>query len=176
MSEPLATDAGRPRRGVPAVTTCRIIVAYDRDRGIARDGKIPWDLPEDRRHFRAVTLGCSVIMGRKTWETLPGPLRDRWPVILSRTPIIGVPVAESCEDAIMAYYDSHGWSGIPWVIGGAQVYREALPHAVEVLATEVEGSHGCDLFFPPLPGEWTRRVVSRHEGFEVVRYTRGDTT
>jgi dihydrofolate reductase len=104
---------------------------------IGRAGAIPWHLPEDLARFKELTLGHSVVMGRRTWESLPArvrPLPGRRNVVLTRQADYvadGADVVTSLRDALAA-------SGIVWVIGGAEIYPLALPHAGRCEVTEVE--------------------------------------
>ena len=103
---------------------------------IGRDGDIPWVLPEDLAHFKDVTLGHTVVMGRKTWDSLPDgfrPLPGRRNVVVSRQPGLRLPGAEVIGSLDSALTDSDAW-----VIGGAQIYALALPFAARCVVTEVD--------------------------------------
>jgi dihydrofolate reductase len=121
---------------------------------IGAQGALPWHLPEDLARFRALTMGSTVVMGRATWESLPErfrPLPGRRNVVLSRRPgwhAEGAVAAASLEEALA------GAAEPVWVIGGASVYRSALPHAAVVEVTEVEGSFAGDVYAPSLGPEW----------------------
>lgn len=146
-----------------------IIVAYDEERAIAKDGKIPWRLPEDMSHFRQTTGNFPVVMGRKTWETLPPrfrPLPGRCNIVLSRHGVFpGALATSSLEDAI------HVGGANVFIIGGGQVYNEALKLGLvdRVIASEVHGVYGGDVFFPELPG-WTGELKKTFEHFIVMEY------
>lgn len=131
------------------------MVAYAKNRVIGRDGELPWRLPSDLRHFRELTSGHAVVMGRRTWESLPPrfrPLPERRNVVLSRRPgynAEGAEVFDSLDSALAAC------DGDCFVIGGDATYRQALPLAVRVYATRVEAEAEGDAFFPELPAsEW----------------------
>jgi dihydrofolate reductase len=101
---------------------------------IGRDGTLPWHLPEDLAHFRNLTTGATVLMGRRTWESLPPrfrPLPGRRNLVLSRTPQPGVETFPDLAQALAAA------CGDAWVIGGAAVYRAALPLAERIAVTEI---------------------------------------
>ncbi|TCP43456.1 dihydrofolate reductase [Tamaricihabitans halophyticus] len=101
---------------------------------IGRDGTMPWHLPEDLKHFRSLTAGSTVLMGRRTWESLPArfrPLPGRRNLVLSRTPQEGAETFPELSQAL----DSA--SGDVWVMGGAAVYRAALPLADRIVVTEI---------------------------------------
>jgi dihydrofolate reductase len=133
----------------------RLVWAQDAGGVIGAGGAIPWDLPEDRRLFKALTLGSTVVMGRRTWESLPPrfrPLPGRRNVVLSTTldpAEAGVDVAGSVEEVLAAGHDQL------WVIGGGGVYAAFLPHADDVVLTELDGSFPGDTFAPRLDGGWT---------------------
>lgn len=110
-------------------------------------------MPEDLRLFRALTLGATVVMGRRTWESLPPrvrPLPGRHNVVLSATldpAAAGVEVARSVDDVLAAHPDV-------WVIGGGAVYRAFLPHADQVVVTEVDAAPAGDTWAPELGPTW----------------------
>ena len=120
---------------------------------IGAGGALPWHLPEDLRLFRALTLGSTVVMGRRTWESLPPrvrPLPGRRNVVLSSTldpADAGVEVARSVDDVLAL-------DGDVWVIGGGEVYAALLPHADEVVVTEVDAELPGDTWAPALDGDW----------------------
>jgi len=137
-----------------------LIVAMDRGRGIGKEGRMPWHLPGDMRLFADLTKGPhrfdaslaqnSVIMGRRTWESLPAsfrPLPDRHNFVLSRRlgyQAEGAQVLPSLDAALAAA------SGQAYVIGGGEIYRLALTHPAcgELLITEIDARFPCDAFFP----------------------------
>lgn len=112
---------------------------------IGKDGTLPWQLPEDLKHFRALTQGATVLMGRRTWESLPPrfrPLPGRRNLVLSHTRQEGVETFGDLAQALTAV------SGDVWVIGGAAVYRAALPVADRIVVTEIQESFDGDTFAP----------------------------
>ena len=136
------------------MTSVTLIVATDRQGGIGLGGGLPWHLPDDLRRFKALTLGKPVVMGRRTWDSIGRPLPGRLNIVVSRDPrraIEGATVAATLEAALAAA------GNVPevCVIGGAEIYRLALPLADRVELTEVHANVGADTFFPPLdPAEW----------------------
>ncbi len=132
-----------------------IVVALSSNRVIGRDGALPWRLPTDLEHFRALTTGHAVVMGRKTYESLPArlrPLPQRRNVVLSSSPSYearGAEVFADLESALEAC--GHDC----FVIGGGQTYVQALPFTERVYATHVDGDVTGDAFFPELsPAVW----------------------
>ncbi|KGD90309.1 dihydrofolate reductase [Achromobacter sp. RTa] len=127
-----------------------LIVAYSTNRAIGRDNALPWKLPGDLAHFKRSTLGRPIIMGRKTWDSLGRPLPGRSNIVISRNPDFtaeGATVVPTLQAAI----DACGGVDEAFVIGGAQIYAQALPLARRVLATEVHADVEGDAFFPLLP-------------------------
>ena len=128
---------------------------------IGARGVVPWHLPEDLTHFRQATSGAAVIMGRRTWESLPErfrPLPGRRNIVLTRSPgwtADGAQAAAGLEEALA----SVGPGADAWIIGGAQDYREALPLADLVVRTELEQTFDGDVVAPALDERW--RLVQR---------------
>jgi dihydrofolate reductase len=132
-----------------------IVVAHANNGVIGCRGELPWQLPRDLRRFRAITLGGTVLMGRRTFESLPAahrPLRERRNLVLSANPDFapgGVEVHKSLDAAL------HAAGGDCFVIGGGSLYEQALPRAERVYATHVQAEPDGDTFFPALPAdEW----------------------
>ena len=134
-----------------------LIVAMDKNGLIGKDGKLPWPrLDADMKHFRSVTRGKPVIMGRKTFDSLPGgPLKGRLNIVLTRRPSFrsshGCMVAHSVEEVLAQFHESKEIV----VIGGAEIYRLFLPHAQKMYITYVHGEFTGDTHFPLFDeGEW----------------------
>lgn len=139
----------------------------DENRGIGKDNQLPWHLSADLKHFAATTKGGTVIMGRKTWDSLPvayRPLKDRLNIVVSRAELSlpdGVLLAHSLDEAL-ELAEQHGADRKAFVIGGAMLYAEAIEHPAckELNLTEVEGSVDCDAFFPQIPAGFKMKTVS----------------
>lgn len=139
----------------------KIIVAYNQHRVIGRDGTIPWHEPDDMAWFQHTTMGHSVIMGRRTWETLPrAPLLGRLNIVLTREspdscfmgrPLLGPYMCQSMDEAVELARRLKPDRDI-FIAGGARVYREALQRndVEEIIATEIPDNSIGDAFFPPL--------------------------
>lgn len=142
-----------------------MIVAVGRDGAIGRDGDLIWHLPGDLRRFKKITTGHTIIMGRRTWESLPkGALPNRRNIVISRNPAYQAPGAEvfpSPEDALRACRAD----GEVFVIGGATLYRQMLPLATRLYLTKVEAEcEDADARFElPDPQEWLQ--VSESDEF-----------
>jgi len=119
-----------------SVADIELVVAVSENDVIGRDNRLPWHLPADLRHFKALTIGHTVLMGRKTHESIGRPLPGRRNVILTRSSSYA---AEGCEIArsLAEARHAHAALGTIMVIGGAEVYRESLPHAVRIHLTIV---------------------------------------
>lgn len=146
---------------------------------IGKNNQLPWHLPEDLAHFKQLTQGCTVVMGRKTWDSLPPrfrPLPGRTNIVITRQPLwqaAGASRAASLGDAL-AQCDP---GRTVWVIGGAQIYAEALPQAVRLEVTELEQDFDGDAHAPQLGPEWKESARQRHVstnglGFSFVTYER----
>jgi dihydrofolate reductase len=127
-----------------------LVAAVARNGVIGRDNDMPWRLPEDLKHFRRVTLGAPVIMGRRTWDSLPAafkPLPGRRNVVITRNPgwhAEGAEAAASLQEALRRLADEPA----AFVVGGAQLYAQALPLADELVLTEIDRDFEGDTRFP----------------------------
>jgi len=133
-----------------------LIAAHDRNGGIGRAGTIPWRAPGDLAAFKRETLGGAVIMGRKTWESLPQrPLPDRLNIVVSAADMIGVVTARHPEMAL-SFAEDMGHKRI-YAAGGSGVYAALLPHAQRLLLTEVDLLVAdADTFLPDIDlSQWT---------------------
>ncbi len=138
-----------------------LIVAMAKNRVIGNKNKMPWHLPADFTYFKKVTIGHPVIMGRKTFESIGRPLPGRRNIVISRNAAFradGAEVVTSLAAAITAC-DSQYKSQEAFVIGGATLYIEALPHAERIFVTEVDASPEGDTFFPMLDTKQWREVA-----------------
>jgi dihydrofolate reductase len=135
-----------------------LIFAQARNGVIGQEGTLPWHLPEDLAHFKRTTLGCPVIMGRKTWDSLPPrfrPLPGRQNIVVTRQPdwqAQGAVRAGSLAQAIALCPDD----GDAWVIGGAEIYAQALPLAACAVVTEIDADFEGDAHAPQFGPQWTK--------------------
>ena len=131
---------------------------------IGKDGTMPWHLPEDLAHFKQLTQGCPVVMGRKTWDSLPPrfrPLPGRSNIVITRQPDwtgSGAQRVSSLTEALQLC----GHAETVWVMGGAQIYAQALPLAHRVEVTEIERDFDGDAYAPVLGPEWLKTAGERH--------------
>jgi dihydrofolate reductase len=124
-----------------------LVLAVAKNGVIGKDGQVPWRVPEDLKHFRRSTLGHAVIMGRKTWDEVGKPLPERRNIVISRNADLklhGAEVVTSLDEAIAR---ARTTDEEPRVIGGAEIYRLALPLATRVLLTEIQLEPEGDTFF-----------------------------
>ena len=146
---------------------------------IGHEGAMPWHLPEDLAHFKALTMACPVIMGRKTWDSLPTkfrPLPGRTNVVITRQPDwqeAGAKPAASLDQALKLCAQAEE----VWVIGGAQIFAQAEPLAGRIEVTEIAQDFAGDVFAPPLGPQWvavTRedRVSSSGLKFSFIRFNK----
>ena len=152
-------------------TALALVVAMTPDRVIGLNGDMPWHIPEDLRHFRRVTMGHAIIMGRKTHESIGRALPGRQNIVITRQPdarFEGCDVVHSLDEAI-ALARSKG-DEEPRVVGGGAIYALALPHATKLFLTEVDRSVEGDTHFPEYnPDRW--REMDRRQGDGVVYRT-----
>ena len=146
--------------------TFSIIVAMDEACGIGRQGALAWHLREDLKHFKEITVGTrtpskcnAVVMGRKTWESLPEkfrPLPNRLNVVLTSSNDLSLPkgvLSFSGLNSVLEYMARQESIENVFVIGGAQIFVQAIGHPACrcIFATHVEGNFSCDVFFPSIP-------------------------
>ncbi|UAL31199.1 dihydrofolate reductase [Nocardioides rotundus] len=150
-----------------------LVAAHARDRGIGRDGGIPWRLPHDFAHFKRETLGHTLVMGRATWDSIGRPLPGRETVVVTRDPDWSageyadqVHVAHSVEEALGI---AAALPGDVMIAGGGAIYSATLPVATHLVLTEVGlDVEGCDAFFPDYDAaDW---VETRRESGEDVEW------
>ena len=164
---------------IPPAPNVTLIVAMDRRRAIGKDGAMPWHLPAELQHFKAETMGKSLLMGRKTHAVIGRPLPGRRNIVISRNsdyPAPGCELAGSLEEAI-----EKARSDEIMVIGGAQIYALALPLASRMVITRVAVQiAGTDVFFPEFdPDRWLQQILAEHSAdarnryaFRIVEYRR----
>jgi dihydrofolate reductase len=146
-----------------------LIAAVARNGVIGHRGGIPWHLPEDFAHFKATTLGHTLVMGRATYDSIGRPLPGRQTVVLTRDPAWhdeGVIVAHDLDSALALAADL---PGDVYVAGGAHVYAAAMQRADEQVLTEVHQSPEGDTFYPAFdPEQWVEKRREARDGFDHV--------
>ena len=160
------------------MTTLHLIVARARNGVIGKDNAMPWYLPEDLKHFKRTTLGKPVIMGRKTWESLPKALPGRLNIVITRQADYvaeGATVVTSVEDALEAVKDMPD----AFIMGGAEIYRQTMDRVmvahITVINADFEGDAVFDAFNEAdwnLAQEETYPATEQHPSFSIRRYER----
>jgi dihydrofolate reductase len=139
-----------------------MIAALAQNRVIGLNNQLPWRLPADLRHFRRTTLGKTVVMGRKTWESLARPLPERRNIVLSQQPDYTAPGAEVWHDPVTVLNLATHENEV-FIIGGESLYRLFLEHATRLYLTEVQAEFRGDTWFPALPpGQWRQCAREDH--------------
>ncbi len=161
-----------PERRDPSVTIA-LIWAMDRNRLIGRDNDLPWRLKADLQFFKKTTLGRPIIMGRKTWESLPfKPLPGRTNIVLTRSADYvaeGAEVVRSADEALAVAEQTE--AEVVMVIGGAGVYRSFLPRADRLYITEIDDEFDGDTWFPRYDAtEWVEVSRESHDPDESNPY------
>ena len=154
--------------------TVTLIWAEAADRIIGRDGTIPWRLPEEQQHFKRLTMGATVVMGRATWESFPAsvrPLPGRRNIVVTRQPAYEAPGAETASSLPQALEMAEG---DVWIVGGAALYEEGLAHADRIVRTRIHLTVDGDTRAPEVGPDW--RMVARdpdtglHRSADGVEY------
>jgi dihydrofolate reductase len=136
-----------------------IIVAFARGGVIGRDGQLPWRLSADLKRFRQLTTGHAIIMGRKTYDSIGRALPERRSIVVTRNPGFSAPDVTRAKDLQQAI-ELAGDSDETFIIGGAQIYAQALPLATRLYVTEVDADMPGDTYFPPV--DWSAwRLIER---------------
>jgi dihydrofolate reductase len=154
-----------------------LIYARSRNGVIGKDGQLPWRLPEDLAHFKALTMGCPVIMGRKTWDSLPPkfrPLPGRRNIVITRQAdwqAAGAVRAGSLDEAVALCGDAP----LAWVTGGTEIFNQSLAIAHVAEVTEIDADFEGDTPAPVLGPEWQETARERHVSagglpFDFVTY------
>ncbi|MFA6311437.1 MAG: dihydrofolate reductase [Sterolibacterium sp.] len=164
-----ATPAQRP----PRIT---LIAAVAKNRVIGAGNTLPWRLPEDLKRFKALTLGHPIVMGRKTWESLGRPLPGRTNIVVSRNgdfAAVGAQRVGSVAEALTVAAATG--SDEVFIIGGAEIYRQALPFAQRLQLTEIDRDFAGDVHFPAVdPALWRETAREPHQsgaGFDYAFVT-----
>lgn len=152
-----------------------LIAAIGKDRGLGKDGQLLFRIKEDLQFFKDTTMGRKILMGRKTWESLPGKLNGRENLVVSRHPVEGADLSISDLPQFIA---EHATSDEEiFVIGGGMLYFETLKHARHLYLTEVDATRDADTFFPVFDKSlYSREVIKEgkdHDlAYSIVKYTK----
>ncbi len=147
-----------------------LVVAMASNGIIGANGRLPWHLPEDLQHFKRLTMGHAVIMGRRTWESLKGPLPGRENIVVTRTPgyeARGAAVASSLESALALCTGE----SVAFVIGGSRLFAESLPIADGLVVTEIRKDFAGDTWFPAYDrSRWRESQREAHTTADGTRF------
>lgn len=151
--------------------TVILIAAVGSNGVIGRDNDLPWRIREDLQHFKQVTLGHTLVMGRKTYDSIGRPLPGRRTVVVTRQPDWSAAGVEAANDLETALKLADGKD--VYVAGGGEIYRAALPYADRLELTEVDQSPAGDVTFPVFDrSHWLETARVPHDGFSFVSYAR----
>ncbi|CAH1851376.1 dihydrofolate reductase [Convivina intestini] len=134
------------------MTEIKMVWAEDEQHGIGKNGQVPWDLPADRALFKKETLHSTMIMGRKTWDSIGRPLPQRQSVVVTQQPDFST----NCKDVVVCHDLAdvlkyiQSISGLVTVIGGAQIYKMMMPYATQLVVTRVTGDFAGDTWVEPV--------------------------
>ncbi|MCW8926459.1 MAG: type 3 dihydrofolate reductase [Xanthomonadales bacterium] len=137
-----------------------LVAALGRNRAIGLDGRMPWHLPAELQHFKRTTMGKALVMGRKTWQAIGRPLPGRQNIVVSRNPLLevdGIEVAGSLREALQIANSQE-----VMVIGGGQLYEQAMPLADRMVLTLIDIEPEADTWFPDWDDAQWERVAEQH--------------
>jgi dihydrofolate reductase len=155
----------------------KLIYARAANGVIGLNNQMPWHLPEDLAHFKRTTLGCPVLMGRKTWESIPAkfrPLPGRANLVVTRQTnwqAEDAYVVHSLEEGITLALAHCPEGKDLWVMGGAEIYAQAAPIAEEAVVTEIEAEYEGDAFAPQLSAHWQEVSRERHVSSTGLKFS-----
>lgn len=143
-----------------------ILVAMAKNRVIGRDNRLPWHLPADLKHFKFLTMGQTIVMGRKTYESIGKPLPGRANVVITRQTdyeIPGAVVVNSLEDALLVCEETSTIDTENFIIGGEKLYQQTIKICQRMYITEIQSNFDGDVFFPQFdPGDWEEMQRDKH--------------
>ncbi|OGE16139.1 hypothetical protein A3F00_04390 [Candidatus Daviesbacteria bacterium RIFCSPHIGHO2_12_FULL_37_11] len=148
-----------------------IIAAMDEKRGIGKDGKLPWNIPSELKHFKEITMGHPIIMGRKTYEAIGRSLPGRTNIIITRGKGEGgrgEVLVNSVEEALKIAKESSGSDEI-FVIGGGQIFSQVMEKVDKLYLTLIEGDFKADTYFPEY-SDFKKVIFEKSGEFEGLKY------
>lgn len=148
-----------------------LIVAFDENNLIGKDNSLPWHIPEDLKHFKALTTGNRIIMGRKTFESIGKPLPNRENIVLSKNGFIyeGIKVYSKVEELLKTLNDEKK----NYIIGGAGIYKELLPLVDILHISHVKGTFEGDAYFPKINyNDYEILEKIEYEEFTYIKYSK----
>ena len=149
-----------------------LIAAIDENNGIGKDNQLPWNLPADMKRFKALTTGHNVVMGRKSYESMGKALKDRVNIVITKNPAYVLPdaqVVSSLSAAIQLAKENEETE--TWILGGGEIFEEAIKTADNMEITHIHHSFECDTFFPEIhENEWRIAQKEDHQPDEKNKY------
>lgn len=147
-----------------------IIAAVAKNGVIGKDGKIPWNIPEDMEHFKELTMGKNIVMGRITYEEIGHPLPGRMTYLVSSH----LKVEEENCHTVSSLTEALECAGMEdvFICGGASLYREGMDFADTLFLTEIQKEVAGDTFFPEIPNMFTEAKREKRDGYDFVMYQR----
>ena len=149
-----------------------IIAAMTKRRVIGKNNTLPWNIPEELQHFRTATLNSTVIMGRKTYDSIGRLMPKRHNIIVSRSSL-QIPGADVCASLNEAIKKAKAYNKTIFIIGGAQIFKEAIPIADKIYLSYIKKDYDGDTYFPEFDeNKWIVEKKEDHQEFEFVVYVR----
>lgn len=153
----------------------KIIAAVAKNNVIGKNNNLPWYIPEDLKHFKNLTLGKTILMGRKTFESIMArlgkPLPDRVSIVITKDKKYQLPegvMRSSSLDSVISNTNED-----IWIIGGASIYEQAMSQAAELYITHIDQEVDGDAFFPAIKAdEWKKIEEDKRDGYSFIRYVR----
>ena len=153
-----------------------MIVCMTEDHVIGKDNDLPWPkIKEDMKHFRKITMGHPIIMGRKTWDSIPEkyrPLPGRTNIVITRQKDLKLKGAEVCDSLTAAIEFALDYAGSAvFIIGGASLYKAAMPFADKIYLTVIKGTYEGDTFFPEIDqNKWSKQILkeTKNASFQLL--------
>ena len=140
-----------------------IVVAIAQNNGIGKDNQLLWHLPADLKHFKDITSGHTIIMGRKTYASIGKPLPNRRNIVITRNTALELPGAEVVHSLAEALQLCEGTAEV-FIIGGAEIYNQAIAHCDRIYLTVVDANLEADAFFPVIdPAIWSEQDSISHQ-------------
>lgn len=143
-----------------------ILVAMAKNRVIGRNNQLPWHLPADLKHFKFLTMGQTIVMGRKTYESIGKPLPGRANIVITRQTgyeIPGAIVVNSIEDALLVCEETSTINSENFIIGGEKLYQQTIKICQRMYITEIQSNFDGDVFFPEFdPSDWEETQRDKH--------------
>ena len=149
-----------------------LIAAFDNERAIAKNGEIPWDIPEDQEHFKRKTIGHPVIVGRKTYENI-GNLPEREMVVLSKEEIYPDVINARSIPSALSVCETEFETDEVFVAGGESVYEQFMDRADRMVLTKIDGRYDGDQFFPRFSlDDWELKAQTINNEYTILEYER----